>query len=438
MNNAPEPSDAMRFLYESKELNNVFYKSPSDFFSLLTGIGDTAQLSLIHMNKSFIWNAGNFTLINDSRNTIRIHSLLHFISFGSPVVHMLFMSAFSLIGLRHLSIAVANYSKLKPLILFSVLLLFPSLLFWSSGILKEPFMVLGLGLILRFLLVNDPLKKRFIIGVFGILILTLFKPYIFICLIPAVLFYVIYKYVFKQIMILCLLSSFITLLVCVVLFSSKRKLITEYLSRKQFDMENVGEGGLHVYVNNNFYYFKPHQYKNLKIENDTVKLIHPSDAFFLSGDLKEVPKLVHLTEIGQKWKIHIVMPGTNSYIKTTSIDNSFTQLIENIPEALGNVFFRPLPIDKGSFLIYPAMLEVWILFFILLISIIFHRKLDSKSKGLITSFLLFAIGLMLLIGWTTPIIGAIVRFRFPSQLALLIIALITIDSKKISKRITHE
>ena len=118
MKNATEPSDAMRFLDESNQLYAVFFKSKSDFFALLTGIGDNARMIHEHMDKTFIWDAGNFTLINDSRNTIRINCLFRFISFGNDFVNIMLMCFLSLIGIHQLYISIQPLSKLPPKILF--------------------------------------------------------------------------------------------------------------------------------------------------------------------------------------------------------------------------------------------------------------------------------------------------------------------------------
>ena len=165
---------------------------------------------------------------------------------------------------------------------------------------------------------------------------------------------------------------------------------------------------------------------------DSVLLIKPSEAFFLSVDTKQLPKKVYIYPSGEKWKKHNLMPGTKSYFKSTLIDNSFQQLILNIPQALINAIFRPFPFDKGSILKIPTMLEAWGVFLFLILSFIFKKKnIQKKEVGIISSLLIFAILLFLLIGWTTPITGAIVRFRFPAQLALVIIGVILIDYKRI-------
>lgn len=433
MKNATEPSDAMRFLDESNQLYNVFFKSKSDFFALLTGIGDNARMIHEHMDKTFIWDAGNFTLINDSRNTIRINCLFRFISFGEDFINILLMCFLSLIGIQQLYISIQPLSKLHPKILFYSLLLFPSLLFWSSSNLKEPLLILGIGLLARSFLLKDRLIKRILIGGIASILLILFKPYILLCLLPGILFYLINKLVFKNKLYYTVFTFLSILVICCITFPKQRQRFTENISRKQFNVENVGKGGIHVDCKNGYYYFKPHQYKNLKIKDDKVTLIHPSDAVFLSVNTEEIPHDIHLKPSGETWNIHIIMPGTNSYIKTKSIDNSFKQLILNIPEAIFNTLFRPFPFDNGSFLKYPAMLEVWGLILFFIFAIYYKRKLETNSVNLIACLFIFAITLALLIGWTTPITGAIVRFRFPIQLALFIICAIIIDTDKIFK-----
>ena len=438
MKNTSEPSDAMRFLDESNQLYNVFFNSKSDFFALFTGIGDNDRMIHEHMDKTFIWEAGNFTLINDSRNTIRINCLFRFISFGNDFVNILLMCFLSLIGIHQLYISIQPLSKLPAKILFYSLLLFPSLLFWSSSNLKEPLLVLGFGLLARALLKKDPILKRILIGCLAAIILILFKPYILLCLIPGIIFYLINKIIFKNKLIYTALTFLIIGILGIFCFPNQRQRFTENISRKQFYLENVGKGGLHVCCKKGYYYFKPHQYKNLKIEDKMVTLIHPSNALFLSVNIEEKEQHVHLKQTGEKWKIHIIMPGTNSYIKTTNIKNSFTQLVLNIPEAIVNTFFRPFPFDSGSLLKYPAMFEIWVLSLFLILSFYFRRKPDADSKNLIVCLSIFALSLALLIGWTTPVVGAIVRFRFPIQLALFITGAILIDFEKLLKKIKNE
>lgn len=432
-----EPSDAMRFLSESEQLYKVFFKSKSDFFALLTGIGDTGQMIKEYMSNSFIWDAGNFTIINDSRNIIRIHSLIHFISFGVPFVHTLIMCALSLIGIHQLYLAFQPFSKLKPFFLFGGLLLFPSLLFWSSSVLKEPLLILGIGILARGIFLQEKFRSKYAFIGFGSLLLILFKPYILMSLLPGILFFIAYKYIFRFHLGKTITATLAISLLLILSFPKKIQQITVDLSRKQFEAEIVGKGGIFVVDvgKNRFLFFKPHQYKNLKIKNNFVNIIHPTNAIIIPDVFAKTPYDTTLTKIGKKSSVHKIEKGTNSYIRTTSINNSTIQLIKNIPEALVNAFFRPFPLDKGNFLKYPAMIEVWILTCFLLISTYFRKKIDAQARGIIFTLLIFAFGLLVLIGWTTPITGAIVRFRFPAQIAIFLISSMLIDPIKLKNKI---
>ena len=100
-----------------------------------------------------------------------------------------------------------------------------------------------------------------------------------------------------------------------------------------------------------------------------------------------------------------------------------------------NSVLRPFPNDPGRSLKFPAMFENWIII-LLLIVILFHRqKIDNHRKAIIISLSIFATTILLIIGWTIPIIGAIYRYRLPAQIAiLLIIAILFKPIHLISKK----
>ena len=93
--------------------------------------------------------------------------------------------------------------------------------------------------------------------------------------------------------------------------------------------------------------------------------------------------------------------------------------------------FRPFPSDPGSKLKYLSMFEVWVLFAFLFYALINRRSIAKKEKEIILGLILFAISLTLLIGWTTPVLGAITRYRFPAQMAIVLISLIILQPKAI-------
>lgn len=427
------PSDTMRFLSESKTLHDIFYTSPKDYFTLLSGIGDDTYLIDKYLSKTFLWDSGSLTIVNDSRNIIRLHSLIHFISFGSPFIHTLFMCFIALAGLRHIYISFEPYISIKPVLTFFILLLFPSALFWSSGILKEPILLFGVGLLLRSLLTNDSVKKRIIYGTISIILLISIKPYVLFCLIPSILFYLLYTHLFNKRLLVSLIAFFCISAAGIFIFKNKTQKVVKFISMKQFDFTHIGKGGLYVVDDSVLYFFEPKNYKNIKIDHkkQTVTLIYPSPCIVITVLNKIPERECILYSVGTTWPIKYYIEGAQSYIKTTPINNSPVQLIKNIPEALMNAYARPFPKDPGSFLRFPAMIEIWGLTLFLLISLFYRRTINPESLGLIVSILIFSFFLLIVVGWTTPVIGAIFRYRFPAFFALLLMGLIII---KIPKR----
>jgi hypothetical protein len=416
--------DGETFLKEGKYLNDVFFQSPKHYFQLLTGIDETTELINKYLYMTEYWSAGDLTLINDSKNVIRVHSIIHFFSRNSVIIHLSVFCFFSLIAVKNLYLALHKFSKQSNKIFFWIFLLAPSTIFWTSSLLKEPLLFFGLSLFVHALILETNLWKKIIKLFLAIFLLIGFKPYVLVCLLIALFSYIVYHYLFhfKLLPSILFLTGF-TFLAGFMLYKP-REAVVNYLTRKQFDFVNVGKGGLHVLADTCFYYFQPFQYENLEMKGNNVELIRPSDAFIMRFGSTQKPIPVHLIPKGEIWTKSYFTPGCKSFIETTPISNSAIQLIKNIPEALTNSVLRPFPTDQGSNLKYLSFLEVWLILFFLLFAIYNRRKLNQKEKGIIFILIIFALQLFLLIGWTTPVLGAITRYRFPAQLALILVGLI--------------
>ena len=424
--------DGERFFNEGRLLNEVFYKSPLDYFRLLTGIGETEALTQHYLSTTRYWSAGDLTIINDAKNVIRCHSILHFISFNSVFVHLAALCLLSTAALRNLFLAFRGCTRLSNRLFFWSILLIPSTIFWTSSMMKEPFMFFGIALFMRALLIEKNSIKKYTWLFLSSFILLAFKPYILLCLIAAVLCVALYHFVFKQRLLWFLLFLCVAVPIMSFIFSDTRATVVHYLTRKQFDFINVGKGGVHVETDTCFYFFQSHQYGSIQFDGYTAELKKEAVAYRYRFGSTQKPVPVHLIPNGEKWTVVYKSLGSASYIELTPINESFKQLIYNIPEALFNAVIRPLPNDPGSKLKYLSMLEVWLLFAFLGYVALHRRKLENASKNLVLGLLLFAVFLSLLIGWTTPVLGAITRYRFPAQLALVLIGLILLQPKTIT------
>ena len=420
-------ADAGAFMDESRILKNVFSESPIDYLKFLTGIGDNTDLQHQYLLETHHWDAGAQALINDNKNILRVHSLLHFVSSGYPVIHVLFMCLISIVGTRHLIIGIASKTDLNRSLILWALILIPSVLFWTSGILKEPLMFLGIGFLARGLLANTRRFNRSLWILLGVIVLLSFKPYVIITLIPAFTFISFYK-MFPKLKILgSLLLLFIITSTALFIFSKEREQIVHLITRKQQDFKNIGKGGVFAWNGDGFYYFEPSQFPHLSIENDKVRLKKPLKAVIIDHGGFESPIPILVPEDGTEWPVYFKRDQSRGYIEIEQIDDSFSQLIINIPGAIRNCLLRPYITDPGSWLKYPAIFEVWLILLFIVYAIFKRREISVEIKLIIVALLLFIFSLSAIIGLTTPVLGAIVRYRLPIMIAIVIIGLLIIN-----------
>lgn len=414
-------NDAGAFYHEAQILNTVLDESPADYLKLITGIGASEELSRKYLGETNHWDSGKQAIFHDNRNIIRVHAVIDLFSVGSIFTHMIIFCFISLIGTFLLFLALRKHSQLKPWLIFALLLLLPNLLFWSSGILKEPFIIFGLGAVAFAMAAKSSKNKRIMIGLLGLIALLCFKPYILIALLASGLVYLIYSLSPKYKTLSALGIPIAVGCIIILALPSVVDKGTHLLSRKQFDFSNVGRGGVHVRYEPDsvFYYFSPDQYDNLTISGDSVWLKNEIDAWKVKlGDLAS-PVPVHIKPNVDPWQLHFDQPRANSFIEIAAINDQPKRLLSSAPKALFNAFIRPLPNDPGGKLKYLAFLETLFLFGLIALAIFQRKNLTEKERGFIISAIVFSILLALLIGWTTPVLGAIHRYRLPIQLAIL-------------------
>jgi len=422
-------ADAGQFLKESKLLYDVFWQSPSDYIKFMLSL-DNSTMIMNYLEETTHWDGGPNSILNDSKNVIKIHSIVQFFSFGLPSIHILFSCFVSLFGVFHLTKAFQNFVSIQPKWLFLILLFAPSTLFWTSGLLKEPFLFLGIGLFCRALLFKeDGIWKKIAYGLVGILLLIGFKPYTFICILAAALVFLLFSKIKINKVAFGIFALFIILSASLV-FLPKNNKIVNTLSAKQSDFIGISSGGNFIRTDSCFFIFSDSQMDLFRIEDSSYYLTKAAEVEFLYPFSKNAPQKTIAYPNQNPWHFGYHYDNCGSYIPIRYIDNSPTTLFKNIPEAMINATIRPFIGDPGSNFKYFAMLEIWLLFCALIVVIFKRRTINRTEFALIMALIVFSILMLLLIGWVTPVLGAIVRYRFPALLAIMIIGVILIPTRK--------
>jgi hypothetical protein len=412
--------DAYNYLKEAAMLNHVWKESPIDYLKLLTGFGENIHIIKHHLNDTVYWT--NSGVYNDAKNTIRFNAIISILSFGKIYIHILWIAFITLIGLKSIYDTLLNYTSRRSLFLFLSIVLLPTVTFWGASFLKESFLIFGFGLFFKGCFSNEKLSKRIGLLLVGMIFLMSIKPYVFLCLIPCVLFFITWKFTKKQkgkwAILIVLSSLLLAISVAKIVFKNP----VSILSRKQADFLNVGKGGVYFMNDTSFFYFKTEEFTHFIFENDNGYLQTPLEGEIIHfGNHRHEKHLFQPNE--EPWNIYYLAPQSGSYIHATPIHESTLQLIKNIPEALINVIFRPVPSDPPyipeKWLI---ILETWFILISILWGIARRPNLSNEQKNIIYSLTVFVVLLSLIIGWIVPVLGALVRYRIPITIALVFIS----------------
>ena len=365
-------ADIYKYFDDSAIMYDAIYKQPSHYFQMLLGINEDASHLLPYYDKMNSWY--NIDMIyNDNRTMIRLNAFFRLFSFGYYHIHSIFMVFLAMLGLTGI---FKIFNRVKPgrtIELIFACFLLPSILFWTSGVLKDSLLMTALGLMLfSFYKLSGTYKHKYLILLMlTTLILFFIKLYIIIALLPGII-----AWLWSHI------SDY---------RKTWLKFAVTYL--------------IYFAVGLNIHYIFPNY--------DVVYLI----------SLKQHNFLNLANEV-----------GAGSIIEIHKLEPNLKSLIVSAPEAFKNTLLRPWFFESTSPLILLAGLEnLFIL--LLIIFYLFHFKKDLivEQKSLLWFSVFFVIILFVLAGLVTPVMGALVRYKTPALPFLLVIFILLSDNEKVNK-----
>ncbi|MBL0309099.1 MAG: hypothetical protein IPP77_05305 [Bacteroidetes bacterium] len=349
-----QQNDIHKFYDDAAELHFIKTESPATFWRLMTGVSmkpeDAGKLSqLKNWNRNF-----DEAPINENRTIIRLNAWLLFLSFKTYPVHILFMCFISLVGLILLTDSIFQFVEPKASILSLFVLFTPSVLFWTSGVMKEPLLMLGLGLFvsgaihLRF----QAWKFRHVIGwLLGSVLILFTKFFVLACLVPSTLAFFLFK---KN--------------------ESGRFVFLKY----------AGISGLLLIAALNIQHLVPGVNLQKMLLNKQAHSIKEAE-YHHAGSRIEIPEL------------------TSSPIS----------LIKAAPVALWNTIVRPWVWESKNVMMLASAVENMLMLLFLILCISSTDWGARKNLDLFLFLLFSALAYFVLIGIATPVIGNLVRYKAP-------------------------
>jgi hypothetical protein len=433
-------SDAQAFFDDSKIMHDTFWQHPSHFFKMFTGIDGANPVLNSYYSKMSSWNASfEKVLFNDSRTIIRLNTLFRFFSFGNFYVHIIFMCFLSLIGLTALYKTFRVYFLDRQKLLLVIIFLLPSVLFWSSGVLKEGLLFFGMGLLLYVTECGFAKKYNFqktILLLFSIGILLLVKIYILIALVPPLIanFWIgksSMKFIFLK---YCAVFASVLLLLLFVSILKPQYNILNIIVNKQQKSTAYAKGGAFL-LSENYFIRVDYNHQNeillpLKEKKFRVKLNSNYEAWEIHN-LKDTLEISSSTDTSI-YQLMYSIPPSNSAIEPLKLEPSVLSILKNGPIAFYNTLIQPLCFFTKDWLkIFASLENLFYLLSFLIGAICF--KFPKENRAILCFCFSVFVFVFVLAGLTTPIAGALVRYKAPVLPFVMIFIFMMVDSNKWKK-----
>lgn len=372
-------SDAYAFYNDGVKIFKSIYTNPLDYLKLVTGIGSDAEYLQKYLATSEYWNKlFNYNLYNDNRILIRFNAVICLFSFGYYQVHTVFMVFLSFVGLTAIFKAFLPFLNNKKTELLICVFLIPSVLLWTSGILKESIVTFAFGIFIYsfFKLFYQKIKPVNIFGLLlGIFLLLVSKFYFLIAALPGLAAFLWTKSRKKNTAVKFL---FVHVLFFLILYLCK-------------------------YIASDFYFLDIVAQK----QHDFINMAHSSG-------------------------------NTGSLIKIPELHATMLSLMKNSFSAFVNTLFRPHIFEIKSIIMIPSAIENMIILFSIVFFIVYSGWKSMADKAIFFSLLSFVVILFILFGLITPVLGSLVRYRAPVLPFVFIVFLMLYNKDKFKKSTVYK
>jgi hypothetical protein len=437
-------NDTQSILKDANIIYSSLLKKPGDYFSMIFGMYDGNASAYFDeqyfskMEKWYLIGKSDF-LLNDNQIITRINAVLLTLSFGQFYALIVLNCILSFTGSFLLYKTFKIYFPNKEKLLILLLLFIPSVYFWTSAVLKEPIVFFFLGVFIWsfFILI---IRKTFsytslILFVISFFCLTQLKPYLLVVMMfPLTAFTIIefkkIKKIYLTYFILIGLGISLTVVVSSIVFN---KQLFSIIAKRQNDFVSIGYGGTFLYQNGIYLRIENNDIKKLKLQDRTQNTFTLTKGisymYWHYPNLKDTFFVVKNNDTLTAYELRNTVVASHSLIEKRLLEPTFTSYLKLLPNTLYNSFFYPFFIECKTTVQYLASIENFIYFLFLIVAIIYHDK-KVINKNLLLFFIASVVLLFLLIGHSTAIGGALVRYKVPFLPFLWMIPLLIIDVEK--------
>jgi hypothetical protein len=361
--------DTYTYFENACRLHELALSNPTAFLKVMAG-SNAAELQPFY-NSLGLWKS--YELFDfDAQTIIRINALIRFVSFGIYEVHVLFFSFFSLLGTMAFYRMMRRAAWHNHRLLFTGLFLFPSLMFWSSGILKEGILILAMGiffmnvyLLLRF---GNSFRSSYMFMLIAMFLMLMVKTYVLILLIPGVAAWI----------------------------------WAEKTGRRHTLIKFAITHAVYFLLLFHLHYLIP--------EINMVKILYD----------KQYHSIVFADYMQSRSIIHPPV-----------IEPSVSSILMRMPAAWWSTFTQPLIVNAHTPFAWLSAAENLLLIACMIIAVVFSRKVPQHAVPLAMLSVFFVFMFYVLVGFTATTAGSLVRFKIPAYPFLFFLLTLMFDKNKL-------
>jgi hypothetical protein len=410
----------------------------SDYFRMVFGVSNDNtyfdENYYRHMNHWYRMN--DYGAYNDDHTIIRVNALIMPFAFGSFHVHTVVMCFLSLCGLTALFRAFKDRLPNKQKALFIAVFLLPSVLFWGSGVLKEGILLFAMGFLFHSFFMGLVNHRKVLLNLFvlvaSLCLLSINKNYLLVAVVPTLAcFWLVDHFKISKPFLfylgLYIVVFFGSLGVSSLFFNNK---MLNTLSLKHRDFIAVAKGGVFLQNGREFARVAPDKKEYLdSLPNGKFKIKPGSEYMYWKNENLTDTLFVKNSSDTSTYYLVWDMPLAGSAIDMKQLEPTYSSLFKTAPVALYNSLCKPGFLSARSVLERMAALENAAILLFLIFCTALCRT--GMNKNLFSLCFFLSVAVLFLVGYTTPVAGAIVRYKVPVLPFIVLCGIVIFDVNKL-------
>ena len=430
-------SDIWKYYDDAMVMYSTLHQAPADFFKMLFGIGNnTPHFEQYYDQMNHWYRPHGSSVANDTHTIIRFNAFVRLFSLGHYNAHSVVVNFLGLMGLTGILHFLKQMAPSKEKWFFAGVFLMPGMMFWASGVLKEPLLLFGLGLFLYGVMqmVNDGFStKELILVLLSLFFLLTVKSYVLAAIGLGLIGWVLAKKFTTVHPVLWFVGIFVLGFAGLIGLDklAPEKSLFKRMAQRQYEFYQLAEGGTYIKTSaNDTLYIGAENYDDLEFISDRKELRIAngvSAVYWKDAKIEDATSI--LLEIGKSYKVLLDYGKTGSTIEIPILEPNAISVLKALPLALVNATFRPYPWKiRSPFMALSGLENMMILG--LLVLAVFNFQAEALRNPIFWVAVSFALVIMALTGLVTPVVGAIVRYKVPALpfLACSIMALVNTAS----------